>query len=426
MIKFLFKGILRDRSRSILPIIIVSIGVALTVLLSGYMTGVFGDVINQSAIFETGHVKVMSRAYADNYDQLPNDLALLGVDEIMNSLKSEYGEVEWVKRIKFGGLIDVLDEAGESVGQGPVAGLSFEIYSGDGSEVERLNMEASLVSGTIPKKPKDAIISHKFAQKLGLEIGDEVTYVGSTMNGSMAFSVFNICGTISFGMPAMDNGTIILDVSDVQRILDMEDGAAEILGFLPNDTYFEDQTIAMSEEFNKKYESDTDEFAPVMVPLREQSDLGSMIDFANGMSAIFVILFIIAMSVVLWNTGLLAGIRRYKEFGIRLALGETKSHIFKTFTYEAIVIGLIGSVVGTLIGLAGVYYLQVVGLDISGMMDQLDTSMMLPTVLRSKVTPQLFVIGFIPGTFAMVLGNMLSGRGIYKRQTASLFKELEV
>jgi putative ABC transport system permease protein len=73
-----------------------------------------------------------------------------------------------------------------------------------------------------------------------------------------------------------------------------------------------------------------------------------------------------------------------------------------------------------------VYYLQVVGIDISSMMDQIDSAMMMPSVLRSKVTWDLFFIGFIPGLFAMVLGNMLSGIGIYKRETASLMKELEV
>jgi putative ABC transport system permease protein len=55
-----------------------------------------------------------------------------------------------------------------------------------------------------------------------------------------------------------------------------------------------------------------------------------------------------------------------------------------------------------------------------------DSSMMMPTVMRARVTPSLFYIGFIPGLFAMVLGNMLSGIGIYKRETATLFKELEV
>jgi len=52
--------------------------------------------------------------------------------------------------------------------------------------------------------------------------------------------------------------------------------------------------------------------------------------------------------------------------------------------------------------------------------------MMMPTVYRAKVSPELFYIGFIPGLLAMTLGNALAGYAIYKRKTAQLFKELEV
>ena len=52
--------------------------------------------------------------------------------------------------------------------------------------------------------------------------------------------------------------------------------------------------------------------------------------------------------------------------------------------------------------------------------------MMMPTVYRAMVTPEAYYIGFIPGVFSMTLGNALSGLGVYKRQTARLFKELEV
>jgi len=51
---------------------------------------------------------------------------------------------------------------------------------------------------------------------------------------------------------------------------------------------------------------------------------------------------------------------------------------------------------------------------------------MVPSVIYSKITPDLFYIGFIPGLLAMVLGSTLAGIGIFKRQTAQLFKELEV
>jgi len=52
-------------------------------------------------------------------------------------------------------------------------------------------------------------------------------------------------------------------------------------------------------------------------------------------------------------------------------------------------------------------------------------SMMIPTEIRARISPVDFYLGFIPGLFSTVIGTMLSGIGIYKRQTARLFKELE-
>ena len=167
-----------------------------------------------------------------------------------------------------------------------------------------------------------------------------------------------------------------------------------------------------------------DEFSPQMFRLVEQEGLGDYLKLADSAGAIMVFIFVIAMSIVLWNTGLLGGLRRYSEFGVRLALGEEKKHIYMTTIYEAILIGIIGSVIGTGLGLGAAYYMQTYGLDISGITSNI--GMMLPSVYRAEVTPSLFYIGFFPGVIATVLGSALAGFAIYKRKTSQLFHELEV
>ena len=381
-------------------------------------------MIDQNANFDTGHVKVMTKAYADNIDQLPNDLALLEVEALIEKLKVDFPDMVWNKRTRFGGLLDVPDEAGQTKGQGPAAGMSFELFSGDGSEIERMNLTKSLVSGKIPTRPGEALISDDFTKKLGVKIGETVTFFGSTMNGSMTLKNFTVAGTVRFGIPTLDRGAIIADISDVQEMLDMQNGTGELLGYFETGIYDDKKAAAVSGKFNVEFLENADEFAPVMKPLRQQNDLDDYLAYVDSFTSILVGIFIFVMSVVLWNTGLLGGLRRYQEFGIRLALGESKGRIYKTMILEAIVIGAAGSAVGTAIGLAGSYYLQVVGYDISDMIQ--DSTMMMPTVLRAKVTPELYYIGFIPGLLAMVFGTMLSGIGIYQRETAQLFKELEV
>lgn len=423
MIKFLFKGILRDKSRSLLPVIVVAIGVALTIFFSGFLEGVMGDMIGQNARYETGHVKIMTRVYEKNKDQLPLDLALLNVDSLVQLLEKEHPDMDWVKRIRFGGLVDVPDEEGETKGQRPATGLALELFSEQSNEAERLKLESSLVKGQIPNNPGEAIVSNEFAEKLDVEIGDKVTYFGSTMYGSMALQNFTVSGTIHFGVAAMDRGALIVDISDAQQMLDMPDGAGEILGFLPTGVYDNEMATELMGEFNSQFTGD-DEFAPTMVRLRDQNNLASMLDYVDIAAGLFVGIFILAMSIVLWNTGLIAGLRRYKEFGVRLALGEAKGDIYRSMIMEAVLIGAIGSVLGTALGLGITYYMQIVGLDISQYMD--NAGVMMPSTMRAKVTLSLFYIGFIPGLLAMVLGNMMAGVGIYKRETATLFKELEV
>ena len=424
MIKFIINGLLRDHHRSLFPIIIVAIGVWLTVFMQAYITGVMGDMLDTTARFQTGHVQIMSKAYAENKDQVPNDLALMDVVKIMTDMQSEYPEMTWVKRITFGGLIDIPDVNGETRSQAPVMGFGIDLLSPGSTEIHTMNVDKSLVQGRMPEEPGEILISDVLAERLEVSIGDAATLLSSTMFGSMTMHNFKVVGTIKFGIMAMDRGAIIADVGDVQLALDMEDAAGGILGYLPNRIYNDNTALGIVERFNQRYKNEADEYAPVMGALIELSDLGDYLSMAGSYSAIIIFVFVMVMSIVLWNAGLLGALRRYGEVGIRLAIGEPKGHIYRSLIYESVFIGIVGSIIGTMLGLGCAYWLQVVGLDISAFLK--NTSMMVPSVFRAAITEETYYIGFFPGLIATVLGTMLSGIGIYKRQTAQLFKELEV
>jgi len=423
MIRFLIKGLLRDRHRSILPIIVVSLGVMLTVLMNCWVTGVIGDSIEFSAKFSTGHVKITTRSYAENSAQNPIDLALTNASELNEILNEEYPDVTWVERISFGGLIDSPDENGETKAQGPALGIAIDLLSENSEEIERMNLRNSLVRGAFPENSGEVLLSEQFSQKLGVDPGDDVTLISSTMFGSMAISNFKVSGTVAFGFSAMDRGAMIVDIEDARMGLDMFDATGEFLGFFERGYYDNDFANELSANFNEKFSLADDEFSPKMVSLRDQGSMSTMVDYASKMTGMIAFIFIIVMSIVLWNAGLLSGLRRYGEVGLRLAIGEEKGHIYNSLIGESVVIGILGSATGTILGLSLAYILQTKGIDVSGMMD--DSTIMMPSVMRARITPQSYYLGFIPGLFSTVLGTMLSGIGIYKRQTAQLFKELE-
>ena len=423
MIRFLIKGLMRDRSRSLFPVLIVSLGVMLTVFLQTWLQGAMGDIVRSSAGFSTGHVKIMSKAYAENRSQTPNDLALLGAEKLLAALRTSHPDMVWVERIRFGGLLDIPDKKGETRAQGPATGLAVDLLSPQSPEIAHLNIQESIVRGRLPAKPDEILIGDEFARSLKANPGDSVTLLSATMHGSMSMQNFTVAGTVRFGVNAMDRGAVLVDISDIRRALDMDDAAGELLGYFRDGIYHNERAMQIAQAFNRQFAAPGDDYAPVMLALRDQDGLGEYLDMSSYFSFIASGIFVFAMSIVLWNVGLIGGLRRYGEMGLRLAIGENKRHVYGSLIMESLMIGIAGSVIGTAVGLALAWTLQIHGLDIGSMVKS--SSMMMSNVMRAEITGAAYYIGFIPGIFSTVLGAALSGIGIYRRQTAQLFKDLE-
>lgn len=423
MIKFLLKGILRDKSRSLFPIMTVVAGVMLAVFGYSWIIGAADNMMEANARFSAGHVRIMSRAYAEEEDQIPNDLAYIGVESLMQKLRSDFPEFIWTPRIRFGGLLDIPDSQGETRAQGPVIGMAVDLLSSETREPEILNLQKALVRGHIPKESGEILLSENFALSLGVEPGETATLISSTMYGSMAVANFTVVGTIRFGVAAMDRRAMIADFRDIQAALDMEDATGEILGFFKTFVYRKEIAASTASRFNAMYTKEDDEFSPVMDTLYSQPSIADYLGVISLFSKAMIFIFIGAMSLVLWNAGLMGSLRRYGEIGVRLAMGETKTHLYRSMITESMFIGLIGTVIGTALGLSISYYFQAVGLDISSLLNS--TTMMFSNVMRAKVTWFSHIIGFIPGLGATFLGSAISGLAIYRRQTSQLIKELE-
>lgn len=423
MIRFLLKGLLRDRSRSLLPFLTVVLGSMLTVVGFSWLNGAISTIVEAGANFSAGHVKVMTRAYAAEADLAPNDLALEGAGALIEELRRDHPAFVWTPRVKFGGLVDIADANGETRAQGPAAGLAVDLRSPGSPERRLLNLDKAVVRGRLPEAPGEILLSEGLARRLGVGPGDTATLLGATMYGAMAVRNFTVSGTLHFGIAAMDRGAVVADIADVRAALDMEDAAGEVLGFSRDGLYSKKDTAAVAAAFNAVHAGEPGDFAPRMVTLREQGGFAQTLDFATAVYSLMLVLFIGVMSIVLWNAGLMGSLRRYGEFGIRLALGEDHGRLYRTLIAEGAIVGLLGSAAGTAIGLALSYYLQRKGLDIGGMLK--NASMMITDVLRARVTAASWVVGFVPGLAATFLGKAVSGLGIYKRQTSHLAKEFE-
>ena len=427
MINFLFKGLIRDRSRSFFPLIIITAIVSIIIFFSGFLNGIYNSLFFNTALVNSGHIKVVTHAYNLEYQLLPNDLAILESDKLIDNLDKQYQEYMWTPRITFAGLLDVPDNNGETLTQSPVFALGVDFLSNNSTQFEVWNLHDKITKGKVFLNENEILLSEKLAERLNISPGNVVTFIGSTMDGAFSTYNFLVSGIFNLNLGPIDKDMMIVDIKGAEIALDMENAASEILGY-KKDLFFNDkETVSMRNEFNIQFSDTTDLYRPFMLALRDSNQMSTIVDFSNVIMFIIMALFLIVVTLVLWNMGIMNGLRRYGEIGMRLAIGETKGHVFKSMIIESLMIGFLGSFFGTIIGISVTSYLEKVGLDYSKAIDSLNSSnFAMPNVFYPQVTSELFYIGFIPGILATVFGTMLAGRAIYSREMAQLFKELEV
>ncbi|MDP7273817.1 MAG: FtsX-like permease family protein [Candidatus Marinimicrobia bacterium] len=426
MIRFLIKGLLRDRSRSLFPVLVITLTVTLVIFAIGFMKGTLNSLLLDTAVILTGHEKIVTRAYSEESQLMPNDLALLDVDRLIDDLNQDYQDFFWSPRITFAGLLDVPDENHETRSQGPVIAFGIDLLSDGSRQAEIWELNRALVSGNLPKDNSDVLISSKLANQLNIAIGEIVTFIGSTMDNAFTTYNFKVSGTFNLKKGQTDKQMMLVDLSGARLALDMDNAASAIFGFTHSLYYDDEAAVALRTHYNNTNSDSLDIFSPFMLALRDGNQMGAMVDISGAMLAIMGGIFMVVVMVVLWNMGLMNGLRRYGEVGLRLAIGESKGQVYRSMISEAVIIGLTGTVMGTGIGTALTYYVQENGIDYTKGIEALSNlSMVMPNIFYAQVTPDLFYVGFIPGVLATVLGTMLAGLAIYKREMAQLFKELE-
>lgn len=431
MIRWLLKGIWRDKTRSLFPFLVITVGVTLLIYLLGFMEGMFAGMIDITAHLDTGHLRFVNKPFYNEEHLNPLDRALAGQKTTLQWLqKNGDPRIEWSPRIRWGAIMDVPDEKGETRSQTPVIGMAIEMLGKDSLERKRLDLEKSVIAGVIPTRAREMLVGYKLAEALGLSLGDSVTLLGQNFDGGMATDNYQVVGLVKFGLAAMDKKMALIDLSDAQQTFYMEDMVTDFLGFLPMNVGYKeydqlkqnimDRLPALKENPPGEWASDDD---PIILSVLDQRNMRVLSENFELVDDVVIGVFAFLMVLVLWNAGLLNGVHRYGEMGLLLALGETHKKLIGLMALEAFTVGILGSAAGCLIGGGVVYYLQEVGISTHGISET--SGMMMSDIIRARVSMDAFVFAVIPGITASVVGNLIANLAIFQRSEANLFRELE-
>lgn len=200
------------------------------------------------------------------------------------------------------------------------------------------------------------VLGRKLARSLHATVGSEIVVVLQAADGSLGNDVFTVAGILKAAGEGFDRSAAILHIDDLEEIA--------VLGGRVHEIALNTRERLSPDEIEAAIEpslGDT-EFRSWREILPTLSD---MVNLSWVAIWVFGAIFLLAGALGVMNTMLMATYERFREFGILKAIGASPWRIVRDVAAEASVLVVAATALGAAVGLAGSWYLKVVGIDTS-------------------------------------------------------------
>ena len=348
------RNLLRYRRRTLLTSLLVVIGIA-AVLLFVAITGSFKALmIGQITDSMLGHLQVHRRGYVASIESLPLNLNMPPqmAAQAVKALDGNPDVEAYAPRIKFGAMFSNFTET-----------TSVRV---NGVDPERENLVTPLLAGRqldgerggALVKRGQILVPVLVARGLQVKAGDTVVLVTTNKDGSVNGKTFVIRGTLesATGPGGRDGYIHIEDARELLRMTEPE--VTEFAVRIKRQEQAERVTAVLVDELagvKNKQGGPALEVHPWQ-RLTPFANIANMIDVLT--LAIKVMLVSIVL-VAIMNVMVMAVYERIREIGTIAAIGTPPRRILALFLIEGLLLGVLGSAVGTAVSLAGIYALNV-------------------------------------------------------------------
>jgi ABC-type lipoprotein release transport system permease subunit len=339
-----YRDLGRNRRRSIFTLLAVAFGLALLIWMSGLISGMAEDSLQNSIRLRTGHVQIRAASYEEDKLSLQAKDLLQNPDQL-TAQASALSEVKAAAPIvRANGILNSIDDS---------AGV--QIFGIDTTSPIYEPVQSTLTAGSfLTADDRDGIlIGQRLADSLNLSVGQKVNLAIVNSDGQPDEQTFTVRGLFSTGIPTYDQSAAFMTLSKAQAFTAIGGRASAIFILLNN-------------------QSDADKVAAALrtpdVNVLTWSDLNrTFVDTMQTALSFYVILdgiVILIVAVIIANTLLMAVFERVREMGILAALGMKRRQIMQMYLLEAASLGLMGVIAGVILGLIGVWYMATTGIPI--------------------------------------------------------------
>lgn len=348
-LKLAFRNILRQKRRSFLTGLSMVLGFVMAAFTLGVVEGSYGNIIRIFTEDHTGHVQIHKTDYLDRptlYKQIGN------LDEVLQKTRAVDGVVAAAPRIYAPSLV----YAGDRNTVTTLIGIDPEAERHT-STIEKKRREGPfLTAGQDAEGYDQVMVGATIAQRLHLEIGDEIILIGQGVDGSIANDLYKVESIVG-DKTTYEADKIFLSLDAARRYLSMGPTAHEIAVI----TKSPDDAEPLATRIAAALGNETLSVAPWQKV--EEIFFNTMkADKDSNKVTTLIIMAMIAIGVL--NAVLMSVLERTKEYGLFRAVGTRASHVFWMIILETMLLGTIASAIGLAIAWPLLMHLSVQGIPI--------------------------------------------------------------
>jgi len=347
----------------------------LLVFMISLQFGMYGLMIDNTLQSFTGHLQIQAPGYIDDKKMRQTVADIVPLTE---SIRAEFPEHNIAARTTGFALISSEDR---SYG---IAVFGVEpAYEPGVSTLPGLVSEGRFLGDN---DAAEIIIGAALARNLRVELGDELTLLGSGRDGSFAAAVVNIVGIFDSGIAEFDRSITEIPLGFFQDAFYMDGSGHHVVinaGSIDGVDVLQGRVEAALPAGDDLVVHDWDALQPGL-----QQAIKADMSSAFFMYGILVIL--VAFSVL--NTQLMSVLERTHEFGIVMSLGLTPGRLSRLVLLETSIMGVLGLVLGAVLGGLFTYWFSVNGFAYPGM-DEMAAKFNLPARFYPQVSTLTLLMG---------------------------------
>ena len=325
------KNLRLNKKRTIVTIIGIILSTALMVGI-GLLFSSFQDLMIRDTI-----------GYSGKYEAKYNDVDLIKLNDIKNKNFTYFYE----KPIGF----SKIESSNEYKPYMYITSVNKEYFN-----------ELKLVDGSFPKNENEVVISNHVITNGGLnyKVGDIVTFKYGKRNIEGNDTLAN--SELVDGEFLTNEGTYTYKIVGIVERSNFESYSASGYTAFTVDVNSDKGNVNLYVMFNKNkniikqseelakelnYNGDIN-YNSTLLALYGESTYGNVMSSMGGMMIIMLSLVSIGCIIVIYNSFAISVMERKKEFGLLSSIGATKKQLAHTVFFEAVVVGVIGIILGIL------------------------------------------------------------------------------